>query len=841
MKSTVFFLFIFFFHLHLSAQPSSEWSGRTPTKYKIGKIEAQGLQFTDAASAINLSGLKSGQEITLPGEDIGLAIRTLWRRELFSDVRIEITEAGHRVVNLTLHLQENPRVQLVKLEGLKKQEAEDFKISLGLHKGKIISSQLPFQVKDKVRRYFSEKGYHFADAEVKIVPVLGEPSQRVVEIKVDRKQKTRIKSISISGNEALSDGQIRRRLGETKEQSRFHFSQGVRSIFKKDDPFLQHFRIGVFKSSKFQDDLFASDQIAAIRKYRQLGYRDARITHAKVDTLSPSQLAISLEVVEGSPYYFRNITWVGNKKYSAKQLHARLGIRKGDKYDEERLERRLFMDPTIPDISTMYMDSGYLFFRIDPIETAVTNDSIDLELRVYEGGKAYLNDIIISNNIKTSDHVIRRELFTMPGQLFRRSDIIRSQQNLMALGYFDPNKLEVIPLPDPSTGTVDLEYKVEEAFNDRIELSGGWGGGQIVGTLGFTINNFSGKKFFKAKEWDPLPMGDGQSLSMRVQSSGENYQSFSATFSEPWLGGKKPNLLSATTFYTRQRLGTDEAPEELDIIGLSIGSGQRINFPDNYTFLRHDLTYQRFNLNNWENFTFSDGVSHNLSWTTQIARSNVNHPIYPTKGSDIKMSLQVTPPYSLFSNDDYSKMPDEEKYKWAEYHKWKFTYDNYTSIKNSKLVLHSSFGTGFLGSFSRQIGISPFERFYLGGSGISGFQMDGRELVSLRGYDERAVSPETGASIVQKASFELRYPISLRNEATVYVLGFADFGNSWDGSRAYSPFDMRRSVGVGLRVNLPMIGLVGIDWGYRFDDVPGVTGMPRSQVHFTFGSGLGKL
>ena len=570
-----------------------------------------------------------------------------------------------------------------------------------------------------------------------------------------------------------------------------------------------------------------------------------------------------MTIHEGPQYYFGDIIWSGNAKYSTKQLNDVLGIKKGEIYDRGLLDTRLFMNPSGRDISSIYMDDGYLFFQIDPIETSITEDLINLEMRIYEGKQARINRVSIMGNSKTNDHVVMREIRTQPGQLFRRSDIIRTQRELAQLGYFNPETLNVIPKPNPSDGSVDIEYIVEEKSSDQIELSGGWGGGRVVGTLGVSFSNFSARNIFKKGTWSPLPSGDGQKLSIRAQSNGLFYQSYNFSFTEPWLGGRRPNAFTFTAYHSIQSNGESKWLKEDNIFvrdvlseekivnpirasviisGGSIGLGRRLSWPDDYFTLYQEVTYQHYIMDKWNQFIFRDGIANNLFYRVNISRNSIDQPIYPRSGSQVSLSIQATPPYSLLDgeNPNYSDMSDQDKYRWIEYHKWKFTTSWFTKIVGD-LVLNTRVGFGYLGSYNSALGSAPLERFYLGGSGLTGFSLDGREIIALRGYDDNTLSPVGGASIINKYALELRYPLSLNPSATIYGLGFIEAGNTWSSFGDYNPFNVYRSGGVGVRVFLPMFGLLGLDYAWRIDDVPDFPNMQKGQLHFTIGANLGEL
>ena len=651
--------------------------------------------------------------------------------------------------------------------------------------------------------------------------------------------KIKINDITFHGNKEFAEEKLRRAMKETKRKRWYN----------------------IFNSSKYLEENYEKDKQKIIAKYNQKGYRDAKILKDSVYKVSENRLSIDITIDEGKKYFFRNVTWVGNTKYTSKELNTVLGIKRGDVFDQSLLDARLYMNPNGNDISSLYMDDGYLFFQVSPVEVLVDKDSIDMEMRIYEGKQAIINKVTVSGNTKTNDHVIMREIRTKPGQLFRRSDIIRSQRELAQLGYFDPEKLAVNPTPNQVTGTVDIEYVVEEKPSDQIELSGGWGAGRVVGTLGVAFNNFSARNMFKSGTWRPLPAGDGQKLSIRAQSNGLYYQSYNASFTEPWLGGKKPNSMSLTVYHSIQSNGvkvSDASRQSLTITGVSVGFGKRLQKPDDYFSLYQEANYQHYTLNKFQQiFSFNDGYSNNINYRISISRNSVDKPIFETRGSQISLSGQFTPPYSMFNKKNYSNLSDQERYKFVEYQKYKFTASWYTSLTNKRsadgkearnLVLYTKAGFGFLGMYNQKVGLAPFERFYLGGSGLTGYALDGREIIALRGYEDQSLTPtinnsSVGGAIISKYTMELRYPISLNPQATIYTLAFAEAGNSWLAFKDFNPFGVKKSAGVGVRIFLPMFGLLGFDYGWGLDNVPNRpdTGNGKGQFHFTIGAALGEL
>ena len=554
---------------------------------------------------------------------------------------------------------------------------------------------------------------------------------------------------------------------------------------------------------------------------------------------SDNTMTIEMTISEGETYKFGNISFVGNTVYSSEELIRQLGIESGDIFDQTVLDSRLFGSQEGTDISSLYLDDGYLFFNATPIEVAASDRKIDLEVRVYEGKQARVNKVMIKGNTKTNDHVIMRELRTRPGDLFKRSDIMRSQRELSQMQYFNPEKFDVKIDPDQVRNEVDITYVVEEKSSDQIQLQGGWGAGRIVGSLGLTFANFSTRNIFKKDKWAPLPSGDGQRLSLTASSNGIYYQNYNLSFTEPWLGGKKPTSLSVSLYKSISSNGqSDEQREAIEITGLTIGLGKRLKYPDDYFTLYNGINFQQYKLINSQSFfSFRNGFSNNVNYNIKVGRNSTDQIIFPRRGSNFSLSLKVTPPYSMFDGiDDYSSVSDQEKYSWIEYYKWKFK-SSWFSAFTDKLVLNTRVEMGLLGAYNNDLGVAPFERFYVGGDGMSGmgYQFDGRELISLRGYGNNTLSPQTGATIYNKYTTELRYAISLNPGSTVYALGFLEAGNAWDKFDNFNPFGVKRSAGFGVRIMLPMIGMMGLDYGWGLDEIPTNPDANGGQFHFSIG------
>jgi outer membrane protein insertion porin family len=843
---SLIFLFLMAFNtlaqIRLGEEVEEDFDYSNPQEYEIGGITVSGIEYLDKNVLILLSGLTVGEKIAIPGERISKAIQSLWEQGLFSDVKISSTKIQMDKIFLNIHLEERPRLSRFSFSGVRKAEADALREKIKLMKGNVVTENLLASTRGTVSKYFIEKGFLNAEVELRQAPDTLLKNNVILFIDVDKKKKVKIKEIIIHGNEELTDAQIRRAMKDTKRKRWYN----------------------ILKTSKFLDENFEKDQQKIITKYNAKGFRDAKIIQDSVYKAAEENMVnIELKISEGNKYYFRNISWVGNTKHPTKDLNAILGINRGDVFDQSVLESRLFMNPNGRDVTSLYMDDGYLFFSVTPVEILIENDSIDMEMRIYEGKQATINKVFITGNTKTNDHVIMREIRTKPGQLFSRSDIIRTQRELAQLGYFNQETLGVNPIPNPAEGTVDIEYTVEERPSDQIELSGGWGAGRVVGTLGVVFNNFSAKNFFKKDAWRPLPSGDGQRLSLRAQSNGLWFQSYNASFTEPWLGGKKPNAFSVSVYHSIQSNGQkryitsngdkieNPSRQGIEITGVSVGLGGRMQWPDDFFTRYFEATYQHYRINQWPQFIFSDGRSNNFSFKAVIQRNSIDAPIYPRTGSQTSLSVQFTPPFSLLKKTfvdpavDYEQMPVEEKFKWVEYHKWKFTTSWFTKLAGN-LVLNTKAGFGFLGHYNSRIGAAPFERFYLGGSGLTGFALDGREIIALRGYEDQDVSPRTGGTIINKYTMELRYPVSLNPSATIYGLAFAEAGNTWTQFSKYNPFDVKRSTGLGVRIFLPMFGLFGLDYGWGFDEAPRsgrdpATGKPRGQFHFTIGMNLGEL
>ena len=730
---------------------------------------------------------------------------------------------------------ELPRLSKFKFEGkISKSDISSLKEDLKLISGSVISKNTISNSSNVIRNFYISKGFYSIKIDSKVEDDKQSKNSKILVFKIDKGKKVKIKNIEISGRKKIlnsskkfldksdstfiiSDSKFKRLLKETKEKKWWRF----------------------FKVSKYIEENYENDKSSIIKKYNELGYRDAKISFDTILINDDNTISINIKVDEGEKYFFGNVFWIGNKIYSNDELSKRLSIKSGDIYNQTFLEEKLFGNANGDDISSLYLDDGYLFFNASPSEIVKENNYIDLNIKLYEGDKAKVNKVNVIGNSKTNDHVIMREIRTKPGDLFKRSDIMRSQRELNNLQYFDPEKFDVKIEPNQSRNTVDITYVVSEKSTDQINLQGGWGAGRVVGSLGFRFTNFSSKKFFTKDAWKPLPSGDGQTLSISASSNGIYYQNYNLTFVEPWLGGKKPNSLSVSAYKSISSNGqTGNDRQSIEITGVSLGLGKRLKIPDDYFTLYNGITFQRYDLNNSQSFfSFNNGYSNNFNLNINIGRNSIDQLIYPRSGSKFNLSLKLTPPYSLFSkNEDFANMTDQERFKWVEYYKWKFT-SSWFSAFNDKLVLNNRAEMGLLGAYNNQIGVSPFERFYVGGDGLSGmgYVFDGRELISLRGYSNNSVSPQTGGTIYTKYTSELRYALSLNPTSTVYVLAFLEGGNSWDNFDFYNPFEIKKSAGFGVRIMLPMVGMMGIDYGWGFDEILNNPDANGGQFHFSIG------
>jgi len=854
-------------HAQISIGAGQGIDYNSPKEYFIGGITVSGIKYLDGNVLVMLSGLTVGDKVKIPtGDQIPQAIRKLWEQGLFEDIQINISNIVGDQVFLNIFLKERPRMSRFQFNGIKKSDADDIREKIRLVKGDYVTDNLIIKTRNIIRKFYTDKG--FLNAEVDIVQRKDSATANEVTliINIDKNEKVKVYDIGIHGNKEVSQEVIMSSFKKTKEKSIFNPMNDLdKTVYKSAETVAKmdfveianvmgehvnnNIRVRLFKSSKFIEEDYEEDKLNLIAKYNNLGYRDARIIRDSISKNSDNTINIDIWIEEGRKYYFRNITWVGNTKYPSEFLNRIIRIKKGDVYDQEALETALTYNPNGTDIRSLYMDDGYLFFDVVPVETRVEGDSIDLEIRMHEGKQAIVNKVTIKGNTKTNDHVALREVQTKPGQLFSRDRLIRSQRQLAQLRYFDAEKLTPSVNPRPEDGSVDIGYEVTETSADQIELSGGWGYGRIIGTVGLSFNNFSLRNVFNFKAWRPIPAGDGQKLGIRFQTYGKGYFSYSLSFTEPWLGGNKPLALSLSYFHSRYTNGlanNDPNFGYFKIDGITVGLGTMLRWPDDYFSLMQSINFNRYNTYNYSQiFSFGggNGVYNSLSYTISLSRNSVDAPIFAKMGSEFAITLEATPPYSLFrGNVDYSTMPINQRYKWVEYYKIKFKGSWYINIIE-KLVLSPRLQFGFLGTYNKKLGITPFERFYLGGDGLTGYNnMDGRELIGMRGYANNTLTPgypsTLGGTVYEKLTLELRYPISLNPNATIYALGFMEAGNDWLVWQNVNPFNVYRSVGFGVRVFLPMFGLLGLDWGYGLDQVPGVPGANGGQFHFSINSSI---
>lgn len=823
---------------------AQEYSFDTGKSYIVGDIEVTGNTSFGSQTIVAYSGLRKDDVIKIPGEKISNAIKKLWRSNLFSSIDIYATRFSNDTVFLEIELADLPELNNVKIQGVKKGKFEEIINENKLQKGTKVTENLITTTKSYLTNKYKKKGFFNTEVNVITTEVKDSIDKRRVNmlVDIDQKEKVKIKSIDFEGNEVFKDKRLRKALKKTK----------------------QKFLFRILKRSKYIEADFKEDLVSLVDLYKENGYRDARVVSDTIIKNDDNTISLNIEVNEGSKYTFGKISFVGNTVFSNQYLMSILKIKEGATYNGVELAKRI-EDNTRPDginLTNLYQDSGYLFSTINPVETGADGNVIDLEIRITEGKPAYLNNVTVIGNDITNDRIIYRELRTRPGQLYQKSNIVRTVRELGQLGFFDAQQITPdIKNPDPNAGTLDIQYSVVEQGSSQIELQGGYGGGGFIGTLGLSFNNFAIKDIFKKEAYKPVPRGDGQTLALRLQAS-QFFQTFSFTFSEPWLGGKKPQQLSVSLSQTKQFLFDPfsrraDRSRSFNITGVSVGLAKRLTVPDNYFLLSQSVGLQHYNLNNYNTglFTFGNGYANNLSYTAALSRnSTFNDPIFPTGGSNFSISAKLSLPYSLFNNVDYAALSeereslnpnnpsefrrigeiDQERFKWLEFYKIKFRGDYYTTLFK-QFVLRSNIEFGFLGAYNNDRGIIPFERFFLGGDGLGNFALDGREVVQLRGYPNQSLSTVDGGTIYNKFSIELRHPITMGAGAKIFALGFLEAGASFDNFRGYNPFNMQRSAGFGIRIFMPAFGLLGIDFGHGFDPLPGQTQKNGWETHFIIG------
>lgn len=860
---------------------------KTPKKYKISGITVTGNRFFDENLLISIANLSIGDEISIPGGDqFSKAITKLWAQNYFSDVAIYITKVVGKEIEIEIAVTERPRLSNFFFKGIPKGQADDIRGKTGLVPNRVVTENMKITASEVIKKFFAEKGYRETTVKVAEKKDSSRNNTLSLEFSIDKGPKIKINNINF-GDVTVEAAKLKKQLKGSKEKSRFTlfplsdigkivipdrytFDEYMREkgflTFTKTKKVLDPYIRIKLSSAKFDQKKYTEDRESLLEYYNTLGYRDAVIEKDTVYSIGGGNLNIDIKMNEGRKYYFGNITWRGNSKYSDSLLTTILGIRKGDIYNQETLNKKLgkTSSPDGGDISGLYQDDGYLFFRTDPVETAVYNDTIDFEIRVIEGPQATIKNVRITGNDRTKEYVIRREIRTIPGEKFSRQLLVRSVRELAQLNYFNQEKITPNPVPNQEDGTVDINYNVEEKSSDQLELSAGWGGViGLTGTLGISFNNFSAKNLFKKGAWDPLPMGDGQKLSLRVQSNGKAFRSYNFSFTEPWLGGKKRNALTVSVFNTKYGQTFDPITGMYDpgvadsryisTTGVTASIAKQLTWPDDYFSLSMGVNYTRYKLSNYAidptNLPgFDNGTVNNLNLRIALQRSSIDQPMFPKTGSNFLASLQITPPYSVFNSQIN---PAENPYKWIEYHKWKFNGEWFVPLgkphgedRNKQFVLRFAAKYGFLGRFTESLKVSPFERFQVGDAGLTNqFALLGFDIIAHRGfpvYDNSnpKINPDQQRAsqyftIFNKYTMELRYPLSLNPSSTIFALGFFEAANGWYSFKDYNPFQLRRSVGVGMRFFLPMFGLLGFDYGIGLDRFTGTNTM-KDAARFTF-------
>lgn len=842
-------------------KPVVLYSG-TPKKLEIADIKVEGADNYEDYVIIGLSGLSKGQVISIPGDEITQACKRYWEHGLFSDVSITDDKEEDGKVWLTIHLRMRPRVSEIRYSGVKKSEREDLEERIGMIKGGQVTPNIIDRAETLIKRYFDDKGFKNAEVFINQKDDPAHDNQVIVDINIDKKEKIKVHRIEIEGNFALTDKKLKRVMKKTNEKGKL---------------------LNLFRTKKFVEENYEADKQLIIDKYNELGYRDAMIVEDSISQYDDRTVDVYMRIEEGQKYYLRNITWVGNTLYTAEQLALYLQMKKGDVYNQKLLDQRLNTDDDA--VGNLYYNNGYLFYHLDPVEVNIVGDSVDLEMRISEGRQATINKIMISGNDRLYENVVRRELFIRPGQLFNREALMRSYREIAQMGHFDPEQINPNIQPRPEDGTVDIDWELVSKANDQVEFSAGWGQTGIIGKLSLKFTNFSLANLLHLGEnyRGILPQGDGQTLTISGQTNARYYQSYSISFYDPWFGGKRPNAFSVSAFYSRQ---TDissqyyndalynnfynnyysgmygygmynygnylnyenyyDPDKSVQMFGLALMYGKRLNWPDDYFQFTAELSYQRYILRDWQYFMVTNGNCNDLSLNLTLSRSSIDNPIYPREGSEFSFSLQITPPYSLFDGKDYSQYDQNNQddinamQRWVEYHKWKFKskiyiplMDRFTVKRTPVLMARVDFG--LLGHYNKYKK-SPFGTFEVGGDGMTGYSTYGTETIALRGYENGSLSSYGREGYAYaRLGIELRYPLMLETSTSIYALTFLEAGNAWQEVSDFNPFDLKRSAGVGVRIFLPMIGMMGIDWAYGFDRVWGSRSYGGSQFHFILG------
>ncbi|MCF6349870.1 MAG: outer membrane protein assembly factor BamA [Flavobacteriaceae bacterium] len=831
LNKYIFFLVVTFFSLTSQAQETTLKLDSTiveqdelinlkkAKKYILGGISIKGNTKFSEQSIKAFSGLSEGKEIKIPGDKLSSAIKKLWESKLFNNVDVYAVKIDSNAIYLEFEVEELSKINKVEIIGLSKGKIKSLVSEIELKKDAMLTENLVTTTKNFIKKKYTDKGY--LNTKVNIDYKKDSTQAYNAIIVVDRGEKIKIKNLRFHGNTALKDKKLAKQLKKTKQKSIFN----------------------IFTASKYREEEYSADLERLINKYREKGYRDAQVISDSISWNDDNTINLDITVNEGKKYVFGDVDFIGNTVYSDEKLTEFLGLFKGDTYNGKLLNERVNGDggPDSQDIATTYLNNGYMFSNVNSVETSVINDTINIEIRIHEDEPAYIRKIKVIGNDKTNDHVVYRELRTRPGDLFSKEAIIRSVREISQLGFFDPEAVVPDVKPNYQDKTVDIDYNVAERGSSQIELQGGFGGGMFIGTLGLSFSNFSVRNLFNKKAYRPVPMGDGQNVALRLQASRFS-STYSLSFTEPWFGGKKPRSLSFSIYNSKQfrfnpATRDVDRNQKLDILGATVGVGQQLRWPDDYFSLSTSLNFQRYTLKNYNlpgfNFENGTGVSNNLAFSVSLRRNSTGPSrIYPMSGSEFSISAKLTPPFSLLQNRDFDNETNEDKFKWLEFYKLSYSGRWYNAIYN-KLVLRSAFNFGFLGAYNNELGVSPFERFFVGGDGLGGINFDGREIIGLRGYPNSGLTPSiNGGTVYNKFSMELRYPITLKPSASIYVLGFLEGGNSFDDINTFDPFNIKRAAGMGIRIFMPAFGILGIDFAHGFDNMPGASVKSGWQTHF---------
>ncbi len=792
-------------------------------KYILGGITVKGNNKFSEQSIKAFAGLNEGREIKIPGDKLSSAIKKLWESKLFNNVDVYAVKIdSSNNIYLEFEVEELSKINKVTITGLKKRRISDLEKEIEFKKGAMLTENLVTTTKNYIKKKYTDKGFLSTKVSIDYKKDSTQQTYKAL-IAIDKGEKVKIKNLRFHGNNAFTDKKVAKQLKKTKQKNFFH----------------------IFKASKYREIEYNEDLERLVSKYREKGYRDAQVLSDSISWNDDNTINLDITVNEGNKYRFGDVSFIGNTVYSDEKLAEFLGIFKGDTYNGKLLNERVNGDgsPESQDISSTYLNNGYMFSNVTSVETAVVNDSINIEIRIHEDEPAYVKRVNVIGNDKTNDHVVYRALRTRPGDLFSKQSIIRSIREISQLGFFDPEAVVPDVKPNYQDKTVDIDYSVAERGSSQIELQGGFGGGTFIGTLGLSFSNFSVRNLFNKKAYRPVPMGDGQNVALRLQASRFS-STYSLSFSEPWLGGKKPRSLSFSIYNSKQyrydfNTRDVDKNQKLDIIGVTLGVGQQLQWPDDFFSLSTSISYQRFNLKNYQlaalsevGDVFNNGISNNLALSVSLSRNSAGPSrIFPVSGSQFTIGAKITPPFSSFQNKDYDNISVEEKFEWLEFYKLTYSGTWYNSVYK-KLVLKSDFNFGFLGAYNNELGVSPFQRFYVGGDGLGAGQFDGRQTVALRGYPNASLTSNTGGTVFNKFSMELRYPITLKPSASIYVLGFLEGGNSYDDINKFDPFELKRSAGAGIRIFMPAFGVLGIDFAHGFDNIPGASVKSGWQTHF---------